>query len=111
MRKFIFWLGIIFIIEGIWTLLGGKILIRTEGGFVSPSFEFSILSIIIGVILILISRKIKENVKKTLFYSICPKCEETFNYVDLKDGMCPYCEDVKTEDLDGYYDRKKEDEK
>jgi hypothetical protein len=41
-------------------------------------------------------------------HSICPNCEETFNHVDLKDGMCPYCEDVKTEDLDGYYKKKKE---
>ena len=38
-------------------------------------------------------------------FSICLKCEETFNYYELKDGMCPYC-DIKTKDLEGYYDNK-----
>ena len=38
-------------------------------------------------------------------FSICPKCEETFNYYELQDGMCPYC-NIPTKDLDGYYDNK-----
>ena len=46
-----------------------------------------------------------KNNKKQITHSICPKCEETFNYHELQDGMCPHC-DIPTKDLDGYYDSK-----
>jgi hypothetical protein len=74
---------------------------------------FSIIFFLLGVFHIIFYKKIKYTRTNDLYsnsekYSICPRCEETFNYVDLKDGMCPYCEDVKTEDLDGYYQRKKD---
>ena len=38
-------------------------------------------------------------------YSICPKCEESYNYSDLKDGMCPKC-NIKTENLEGFYEKR-----
>jgi len=81
------------------------------------SIEFDILSIPISIILGLIGlyhiiffkkiKYIKENDLDSNIseYSICPKCEETFNYYELKDGMCPYC-NIPTKDLDGYYDDK-----
>lgn len=102
MKNIIKFIGIILVIDGVWTLLGGKILIRSEG-WVDTSIKFSILSIITGILLIFLSKKYFRH-KKTE-YSICPKCKETYTYNDLKDGMCPKC-DVKTTDLEEYYKKK-----
>ena len=65
--------------------------------------------ILMGMGITLIYRqyiRLKEN--KPLF-SICPKCKESYYYNELKDGLCPKC-NIKTENLDGYYDKKKDDE-
>ena len=40
---------------------------------------------------------------KKFNFSICPKCKELFNYNELKDGKCKYCEDVDTIDTNKYY--------
>jgi len=37
------------------------------------------------------------------YYTICPNCKETFNYDELKNGKCKYCEDVDTVDIEQYY--------
>lgn len=51
----------------------------------------------------------KQNKEKNYIeYSICPKCEESYNYSDLKDGICPKC-DIKTVDLKGYYKKESKD--
>ena len=41
-------------------------------------------------------------------YTICPKCKESYNYSELKDGNCPKC-DIKTVDIEEYYKKKKEE--
>lgn len=73
---------------------------------------FSILLFIIGVYHIVFYKRVKYTRKNDLFdeskyYSICPKCEKSFVTSELKDRMCPYC-DVKTENLEGYYDNNKQ---
>ena len=72
---------------------------------------FGLLFLIVSLYFLYLSYKQYqiEKSKKNISHSICPKCEETFNYYELKDGMCPYC-DIPTKDLDGYYS-KKEDNK
>ena len=61
MKKLIKLLGIFSIFDGIWTLFGGKVLIRSEG-WIEPSLKYSFVSIIVGIILLLISNiYLKDN--------------------------------------------------
>jgi len=53
--------------------------------------------------------KNKQKVK-TIECSICPKCKETFNYDELEDGKCKYCEDIDTIDMEEYYKEQREKE-
>ena len=55
MKKSLFFIGIISLIDGFWTLFGGKILIRSQG-WVHPSMKFSLISMCVGMILIVISK-------------------------------------------------------
>ncbi len=66
---------------------------------IEPSTKSILLSFIMSFLLILFTKFIKE-----VKYSKCPKCKETYTYSKLKDGMCPKC-DVKTIDMDKYYDK------
>ena len=36
-------------------------------------------------------------------YTICPNCKETFDYKDLDNGKCKYCDDIDTIDIEQYY--------
>jgi len=36
-------------------------------------------------------------------YSICPNCEETFNFYELKNGKCKSCEGIDTIEIKEYY--------
>jgi len=47
--------------------------------------------------------------KKQIDHSICPNCKETFNYNELKNGKCEYCEDIDTVDIEEYYKTNKEE--
>ena len=97
-------LSSIFLFEGIASLLGFKVFFKYLGGWRNVSLTYSILITITGLLFLYFAYKSK----KQITHSICPKCEETFNYYELKDGMCPNC-DIPTKDLDGYYDSKKDD--
>ena len=55
--------------------------------------------------MVFVARVYLKTSKKQIEFSICPKCEETYNYIDLKNAICPKC-NVQTKDLDGYYDNK-----
>ena len=68
---------------------------------------YGVFSIMLGIISIYSQYSKSKN--KTPEYSICPKCKESYIYYKLKDGLCPKC-NIKTENLDGYYDKKKDDE-
>jgi len=62
MKKLINLVGIFSIFDGVWTLFGGKTLIRSEG-WVEPSLTYSLVSILSGAIFILISHIFfKDNV-------------------------------------------------
>ena len=64
MKNFLQFIGIVAVLDGIWTGFGGKILIRSQG-WIHPSWKFSIISSIVGLILILIS-KIYFSSKKSI---------------------------------------------
>ncbi len=68
-------------------------------------YPFTLLGTIINKNLNIISCAVNSKlIKQKIEYSICPKCEETYSYLDLKNGLCPKC-NIKTENLDGYYDK------
>ena len=49
---------------------------------------------------------IKGSQKKLPEHSKCPKCEQTYTYIELKNGICPKC-DIKTIDISKYYDNER----
>ena len=59
-----------------------------------------IVFILISIILFIYAKFFHKN---NIEYTICPTCKESFNYKDLKDGKCPYCEDVDTIEIEEYY--------
>jgi len=92
-----FIMGIDTIINPVWN--SSKFQMKVD---VTPiSFPLGIAFIIIGLILIYSIYRKKSKTQKE--YTICPKCKETFNYNELKNGKCKYCEDVDTIDTDKYY--------
>jgi len=95
-------LGIILFLDGIWTLFGGKTLLRGKG-WTHPSTEYSILMIFFAS-LILVTSKLYFKYKKTklIEYSKCPKCKIAYNYQELHEGMCPKCY-IKTIDMNEYF--------
>jgi hypothetical protein len=64
-------------------------------------YPLSIISFAYGIDLIINYKYIKSYEEK---YTICPKCKESFNYNDLKNGKCLYCENIDTIDIEEYYD-------
>ena len=98
MNKFsIIFSSIIAILMGILLLFGIDIYLG-KVGTIKASIEDALFFICFGLFFLFISKFIKE--KK---YTICPKCKESFNYHELKDGKCKYCEDVDTIDTQKYY--------
>lgn len=62
-------LGLIFMFSGLWTLAGGKILLRPEGWqYIEKDFSFFLF----GVECIFIYKAYKVN--QNINYSKCPKC-------------------------------------
>ena len=105
MNKFYSYLsGVIFVIIGLLSLLGIKVPSKISG-FIEPSFNYGINSMLIGMFFLLLGYFLKEKKQE---YTICPKCEETFNYDELEDGKCKYCEDVDTIDMEDYYKEQRE---
>jgi len=101
-KSLLYFIGIINITESLLGFLIGEIYIRH---WHKVSFTEILMWFCSGILFLYLAYKSKKQIS----HSICPKCEETFNYYELKDGMCPYC-DIPTKDLDGYYS-KKEDNK
>ncbi|QFR49548.1 hypothetical protein FJR48_07300 [Sulfurimonas lithotrophica] len=48
------------------------------------------------------NEKISVNNETLIEYSKCPKCKKSYNYSELKDGMCPTC-NVKTIEMEEYF--------
>lgn len=63
----------------------------------------SILFFSIGIYFIL-----KKNHLKEIKYSKCPKCKKSYNYKELKDGICPTC-NIKTIETEEYYKKYSEE--
>ncbi len=81
-----------------------------ELGIIKVPLSLSLL--ILGLYLIVSYKKVEsQNLDKKEIYTICPKCKETFDYKDLKNGKCPHCKDIDTVDIEKYYKDKKEQEK
>jgi hypothetical protein len=60
--------------------------------------------LILGFLWLYSSYKLKQ---KKEYFTICPKCKESFNYNDLKNGKCLYCENIDTIDIEEYYKENK----
>ena len=76
-------------------------------------YLISALIFIFGLIFLCYTYKSYKHKKihgKYIEHSICPSCEKSYNYIDLKEGMCPMC-DLKTVDIKEYYKDKKDYEK
>ena len=102
MKKFVLGLGVIAIAEGVWTLMGGKVFMKTGGGWINQSNNFGYIMISIGILLLLISKFfIKTQFKKDK-YAKCPKCKEVFAYNQLIDGACSNC-NITTIDMKEYF--------
>ena len=46
---------------------------------------------------------IKFTKKISIQHSKCPTCKESFNYAELKNGKCKYCDEKDTIEIDEYY--------
>ena len=108
-------LEIVMIVEAIHLLLTGMIGYELYGTYYIGNYRYpiSLLFIIFGLYSLYMAYKSYKYQKKNGKYidlSICPTCQESYNYIDLKEGMCPYC-DIKTVDIKEYYEDKKDDEK
>ena len=72
------------------------------------SFELGILKIPISVFLFILGLYFLINLKKIKVddeekISKCPNCKESFNYAELKNGKCKYCDEKDTIEIDEYY--------
>jgi hypothetical protein len=96
-KKFYFFLiSTISIFEGVLGLIYGKILLRH---WHNTSIVESLVWIVSGLIFFYLGLNSLD--KKN--YTICPKCKESFNYSDLENGKCLYCENIDTIDIEEYY--------
>lgn len=104
-------LGILFIVEGILGIffnikyipgIGGKSLIYYHD--ITTGTIIGSIEIFFGLIICIYGIKRRRKLK-FIEYSKCPKCKETYTYIDLKNGICPKC-NIKTIDLEKYYNYK-----
>jgi len=95
-------LGIVLLLDGIWTLFGGKTSFKGKG-WTHVAIEYSILIIFFSS-LILVGTKLYFKHKKTkpIEYSKCPKCKTAYNYQDLENGICPKCH-IQTIEMEEYF--------
>jgi predicted membrane channel-forming protein YqfA (hemolysin III family) len=106
MNKLSFYiLGMIFIFHGICGVLGYKILSKYDG-LINVSIGEGYLYILIGVIFYYYAKKTKKKELEEKI-SICPKCEDSFEYDRLDEGRCKNCQDEKTIDIKEYYKKDK----
>ena len=96
-KKYLFILiGLINISEGTLGFLSGKIFIRH---WHIVSYLESFIWFLSGLVLVYISTLMKNKTE----HSKCPTCKESFNYSELKNGKCKYCDEKDTIEIDEYY--------
>ena len=98
MNNFFWYLfSVIFILEGIISLMGYKIFFKYSGWKnVDQGFSFFLLAT--GLIFAYKA----YSTKKQIEFSKCPKCKTSYRYETLKDGICPTC-NIKTIETEEYY--------
>lgn len=96
----------LFFIAGIVTLYSDTVGLSPGMSMGGLDIEANIFTDILAVIFIVmgIILLFKEKNNSKIKYSKCPKCEDTFTYSELEDGMCPKC-NIKTIDMEKYYDK------
>ena len=95
-----YFLSCIFLFEGISSFFGYKVYFKYSGGWKNVEYDYSLYITIAGLLIGYYAYSLKD---KKIEYTICPKCKESFNFHELKDGKCKYCEDVDTIDANKYY--------
>ena len=90
-------LGLIFILADTIHLRGITLDLTENSSF----FIFSGIILILWSIYLVVQTN-KNKVKKIIDFSKCPKCREAYNYIRLRDGMCPTC-NIETIDMDKYF--------
>ncbi|XPV81922.1 MAG: hypothetical protein ACNI22_15300 [Halarcobacter sp.] len=81
--------------------IGGKSVIYYHD--ISNGIIIGSIEMIFGLIIYIYAIKRKRKFQ-SIEYSKCPKCKETYNYPNLKDGICPKC-NIKTINLEKYYNK------
>ena len=101
-------LKLIFLAAGVITIFIGIISFFTGEIFFKYSKDAelydSFMWILMGILFIVISL----NLKKSIEYSKCPKCKESYSYIKLEKGLCPKC-NIKTIDIEEYYTNNKDE--
>ena len=106
--------SIIFFILGLLIFINKEL--RNNRGLnidLSQNYEYIIISSVLFIFSIFIfyyTYKSKNNKQTYIEHSICPTCQESYNYIDLKEGLCPDC-NIKTVDIKEYYQDKKYEQK
>lgn len=64
----------------------------------------SIVFIFLGLFVVYKTMKMdmQNDTNNNVEFSKCPKCKTSYNYSDLKDGICPKC-NIKTIEMEEYY--------
>ncbi len=96
--------GFAFTIQSILLIFDIKVIGRHN---TYPTMSNKIGYLYIGIIFFILGYFFK-NKNKSIEFSICPKCKETYTYKDLKDGKCPHCKNIDTIDIEKYYKDKKD---
>lgn len=93
-------LGIIFV------LLGLKIMFlqNWEGNWSKYDFSHPLLYFPLSILCIYIGYKIFLIKTEKIEFSKCPECKISYNYKDLKKGICPKC-NIVTIEIDEYYQK------
>jgi uncharacterized membrane protein len=114
----VIFVGSIDLVLSILSIIGFDIQTRSTEWYKMTTIElysrlqYSLIFIIFGLLFFkYIEPKIpeKEEKNKKVVFSICPKCNESFTYNDLKNGKCLYCENIDTIGIEEYYKENKRD--
>jgi len=92
------------LIMGFLTIFDMEVPLKTKG-FVKYDFIDGLFFLLNAIILFLIMIKFIKFFKPKeilIEYSKCPKCKKSYNYSELKDGMCPTC-NIKTIETEEYF--------
>ena len=92
-------LGISIFISDTWNFRGSVIELSKN----NINVIFGSFLIIYGILVIYSKIRSKDNAKKFIEYSKCPKCKKIFTYLALNQGKCKKCKDIDTIDLDEYF--------